>query len=202
MANRVYSIVLNDDVVEAIDNTAYRLGMTRSALINHILAQSVSLVTPEQRRRNIISAIRREIDRDRLFVMLDAGDNILTVKSQFKYKYNPTIKYSIVFTGKEGKGEIRIAMRTQNSTLIEGLDSFLHLWSGLEEKYPLPFKEGYFIAPGRYTRFFTLAKENVNEEEIGDLLWQYINTFDTVMKDYFKNGSIENAEKMYLKLLK
>ena len=41
MKKSVYSIVLADDVVEAIDEMAYSLGTSRSNLINQILAERV-----------------------------------------------------------------------------------------------------------------------------------------------------------------
>ena len=45
MANSVYSIVLNDAVVEAIDRLAYQNGTNRSSMINRILAERVSYTT-------------------------------------------------------------------------------------------------------------------------------------------------------------
>ena len=47
MKKSVYSLVLMDDVVEAIDELAYSMNTSRSNLINQILAARVSLLTPE-----------------------------------------------------------------------------------------------------------------------------------------------------------
>lgn len=44
----VYSLVLADDVVEAIDRLAYSMNTSRSNLINQILAERVQLLTPEK----------------------------------------------------------------------------------------------------------------------------------------------------------
>ena len=55
----VYSIVLSDRIVEQIDRLAYQNGMSRSAMINHILASKLSLVTPEQQMRSILSAAQQ-----------------------------------------------------------------------------------------------------------------------------------------------
>lgn len=41
----VYSLVLADDVVEAIDRLAYSMNTSRSNLINQILAERVQLLT-------------------------------------------------------------------------------------------------------------------------------------------------------------
>ena len=47
MKKSVYSLVLMDDIVAAIDELAYSLQTSRSNLINQILAEKVALVTPE-----------------------------------------------------------------------------------------------------------------------------------------------------------
>ena len=53
MSKSVYSLVLSDDVVAQIDCAAYALGTSRSNLINQVLAEYVSLITPEKRRKDI-----------------------------------------------------------------------------------------------------------------------------------------------------
>ena len=61
MANSVYSIVLNDAVVEAIDRLAYQNGTNRSSMINRILAERVSYTTPEQRIKNILGYVEKSL---------------------------------------------------------------------------------------------------------------------------------------------
>ena len=53
MKKSVYSLVLMDDVVKAIDQMAYENNTSRSNLINQILAEKVMLITPEMRMRDI-----------------------------------------------------------------------------------------------------------------------------------------------------
>ena len=55
MKKSVYSLVLSDDVVEAVDRAAYQNGLSRSAMVNQILADYVSYTTPEKRMREIFS---------------------------------------------------------------------------------------------------------------------------------------------------
>ena len=65
MKKSVYSLVLNDDIVSAIDQAAYEMGASRSGLINKILADYVSYTTPEQKMQNIfeeIGRMMRELD--------------------------------------------------------------------------------------------------------------------------------------------
>ena len=58
MSKSVYSVVLMDDVVDAVDRLAYEAGTNRSNMINRILAEYVQLATPEQRMQDIFSSIR------------------------------------------------------------------------------------------------------------------------------------------------
>ena len=44
MKKSVYSLVLMDDVVDAIDKLAYSMNTSRSNLINQILAEKVSYI--------------------------------------------------------------------------------------------------------------------------------------------------------------
>ena len=55
MNKSVYSLVLSDEVVDAIDRLAYSMNTSRSNLINQILAEKLSLMTPEMRMRQIFS---------------------------------------------------------------------------------------------------------------------------------------------------
>ena len=57
MKKSVYSLVLSDDIIEAIDRLAYKQGASRSAVINEILAEAVSYTTPEKRMNDIFGSI-------------------------------------------------------------------------------------------------------------------------------------------------
>ena len=57
LSKSVYSVVLMDDVVDAVDRLAYEAGTNRSNMINRILAEYVQLATPEQRMQDIFSSI-------------------------------------------------------------------------------------------------------------------------------------------------
>lgn len=207
MANSVYSIVLNDAVVEAIDRLAYQNGTNRSNMINRILAERVSYTTPEQRIRNILGYVEKSLDSSDLFqILMNTGDTSLNIKSPFKYKYNPSVKYQVVLNkdGSNKKGELRVTMRTQNSTLLEELDKFLNVWSNIELKYldgKMPCELSFTISKGKYIRELYLPTDQYDEDTIGSLITAYIENFDSVMKFYFNTNDSAKAEKMYLKNL-
>ena len=112
----VYSLVLADDVVEAIDRMAYSMNTSRSNLINQILAERVQLLTPEKRMREIFAKIEQLMD-SRIQTLNQPSDAMMSIKSPLRYKYKPTIRYSIElsrdFHGKVGR--LKVSFRTQNT---------------------------------------------------------------------------------------
>ncbi|MGN1319217.1 MAG: hypothetical protein ACI4VF_09395 [Lachnospirales bacterium] len=203
MGKSVYSIVLNDAVVDAIDQMAYRLGTNRSNMINQILAEKVSFVTPEQKIKNILSNVENLIDSNIFQIMLPSGDSSLMMKSSFKYKYNPSVKYSVVLnkTGGEAKGELRVNFRTQNTALLNELASFLEIWTSLENHY-LKIKPKYSIGAGKFTRELRLPDKDYDDRKSGKLISDYINAFDGIMKFYFQGAEPVDVEKKYIDFIK
>lgn len=176
-------------------------------MINRILAERVSYTTPEQRIRNILGYVEKSLDSTELFqILMNTGDSSLNIKSPFKYKYNPSVKYQVVLNkgGSNKKGELRVTMRTQNSTLLEELDKFLNVWSAIELKYldgKMPCELSFTISKGKYIRELYLPTDQYDENTIGSLITAYIENFDSVMKFYFDTNDSTKAEKMYLKNL-
>lgn len=210
MSRSVYSIVLNDDVVEAIDRLAYRHGTNRSGMINQILAEKVSYITPEKRISNIIGNMEKILNGDNVFqILMSPGDSSLMFKSAFKYKYNPSVKYSVSLKRNDNitYGELKVTFRTQNAELLRELNSFMCLWAALEEKYlsdKLTHSIKYFIGDGKYTRELCLP-QNDNEDEISRIISYYISNFDSIMKTYFlmnENHDVaKTVEKEYIRFL-
>lgn len=201
MSKSVYSIVLNDAVVEAVDELAYKLGTNRSNMINQILAEKVAYVTPEQHIRNILDTVEDIINGQDVFrIMATPGDSSLMIKSSFKYKYNPSVKYSVVLNknGNSAIGELRVTFRTQNENLLQALDNFLNIWNALEAKYQNR-EIKYIQSKGKYVRALDLPVEDYDENQIGEMISEYITGFDRIMKLYFAGESIGNIEREYVK---
>lgn len=194
----VYSLILSDDIIEAIDDMAYSLGISRSNMINQILAEKVSLITPEQRIKTIFDDIINGMVGECYQIQTQQSDTLLSIRSSLKYKYRPTIRYSVELfrNSTQGIGQLKVIFRTQNQALLQLADSFFNLWSKLESKYTS--KEiSYYIEDGRFTRVFTSTSG-----EIGLAISQYIRTLDTSLKQYFSEPNdlltIENIYKEYL----
>lgn len=59
MKKTLYSLMLSDDVMREIDLLAHKMGTNRSSLVNRILAEHVSVRTPEQQANDIFSGIEQ-----------------------------------------------------------------------------------------------------------------------------------------------
>ena len=190
MNKSVYSLVLSDEVVDAIDRLAYSMNTSRSNLINQILAEKLSLMTPEMRMRQIFSEIESLMDQR--FQFLDRpSDSMIDIKSPVRYKYKPTLRYSLELsrelTGRVGR--LKVSFRTKSEQLISAADGFFKLWHGLEDKYlSAVYPDG---APartdnGRYTRdFYSPRARELTDEEIASAVAGYIRLMDSSVQTYF-----------------
>ena len=96
MQKSVYSIVLSDDVVAQIDRLAYRHNTNRSNMINQILAEYVSYVTPEKRMQDTFRRMESILQAaDTFQVLMQPTDSTLTLRSAIAYKYNPSVRYAV-----------------------------------------------------------------------------------------------------------
>lgn len=196
MKKSVYSLVLSDEVVEAVDRLAYSMRTSRSALINSLLAEAVSYTTPEKRISGIFGAIGQMMDGGFL-VQEQSSDAMLSIRSALKYKYKPVIRYSLELyrSFERTIGQLRVSFRTQSERLKSDLTEFLGLWAELENKHIVKFfPEGiaYTIEDGRFSRTFRLPpeRERQTDEELARAIAGYIKMFDEILKIYFAN--IEN----------
>ncbi len=209
MKKSVYSLVLMDDVVDAIDKLAYSMNTSRSNLINQILAEKVSYITPEKRIQDIFTRVCKIIDNDMNQISNAVISNsTLSLKSPVRYKYRPTVRYSVELyrNPKNAIGKLKVSMRTQNESLIQLINRFFVFWSQLEEQYIAPhYPDGieYSIENGKYERIFKLSpasEYSPNSAEIGNAIGNYINTFDVILKTWFeseKNQTINGLYKNY-----
>ena len=87
MKKSVYSLVLMDDVVKAIDDMAYKLNTSRSNLINQILAEHVSFKTPESLIKDVFDCMRTIMD-NHFQIQGQSSNAMLFIKSPLRYKYS------------------------------------------------------------------------------------------------------------------
>ena len=211
MKKNMYSLMLAEDVIQAIDELASEKNTNRSNLINQILADYVSLTTPEKHVRNIFDIIENFISRQSGNLLYSQpNDMTMSIKSPLQYHYRPTIRYEVEMyrTPRQTIGQLKIIFRTTSSGLLVELTRFFKLWMQLENIYIKQFfSKGaieYGLENGKFWRTFAVPNDSdYTEEQIGNAISQYIATFDEMLKDFLagKYSSTEELEKRYLQYL-
>lgn len=194
MDKSMYTLILLDELVDAVDRLAYENSASRSGIINQILAQHLSMITPEMRIAEIYAAAARvAASHQALQVQNQQAGSMLVVKSAIHYKYNPTIRYSVEITVSDRAytGEFKVLSRSQSDALLSRLTVFYELWSQVEhtclsEKFStLQLK--YSIAGGRFRRWLILEREgeSFDSHGLGEAIGKYIGAFDAGVNLYF-----------------
>ncbi len=201
MKKSLYSLMLMDSVVEAIDRMALKRGTNRSNLINQILAQYAQVQTPEMR---IESALSRLEDLFALSELIMARPNAhtLSVKSALAYKYRPTVKYEVDLyrTPAPELGVLSVTFRTQSRALSDAILQFCAMWREAEGRcfwqseyerrsMPYPVSVGraarmprYAIEDGRFARTFSLPAHE--HARLAEHLGAYVTLFDAQLKRF------------------
>ncbi len=189
MKKNVYSITLLEDVVRAVDRVAYLNGTSRSGMINRILAEYVSMSTPETHARRIFSELGRMIESDNDFRIHAAqSDTLFAVKSSLSFKYNPTIRYSVALYSEADEffGELRAVLRTQNPMLISQVGLFFEMWERVETAYS-GTSPRVFLEAGKYTRCLRMPHKKADATEIGSAAAGYIRVLHDGISAYFES---------------
>lgn len=188
MKKNVYSIVLMDDVIRAVDREACRLGTSRSNLINSILAQHLSYTTPEMRLGEIYSSIS-ELMSQSFRITQQCAHSLMTLSSALEYKYRPTINYKVSVSREPDMylGSLRVHIRTQSPSLISMFDSFFTYWTALENKLltqagapPVSCQ----LSSGNFIRKL-INPRKFSDTQIAEAICTYINLLDKAIKLFF-----------------
>ena len=188
MKKSVYSLVLMDDVIKAVDEQAYRLGTSRSNLINQILAEHLSCVTPERRMREIFAQMT-ELMNSSFRIQEQRSPSLMTVKTALEYKYRPTINYKVELerTPQQYLGTLRVSIRTQSAALIDMFHSFFAYRAKLENSYLSRLGINSYsceIGDGSFSRRL-INTGALTGEQAGEAIGEYIKDLDHAVKTYF-----------------
>ena len=205
MKKNLYSLMLSEDVVREVDALAHRMGTNRSALVNQILADYVSVPTPERRISDIFRAIEELVSPSRELVPFVAPNSpTMSLKSSLAYKYRPTVKYEVDLNsgGETTMGELSVIFRTQSAELIAALSEFFRLWVRIEDRCLAPLL-GSSIAcslfDGRFVRPLALPRGRAcTAEDIAGAISAYVQLFDRLLKAYLAGSlSAKDVELAY-----
>ena len=194
----VYSVILRDELVKELDAVAYRNGVSRSVMLNKILADYLCVETPDTFMENIFTqmeALFSEISG--MHYVSQASSSMAAVTSALEYRYNPKVKYSVELFPAGDLGQLKVSLRSQNPVLIALLEDFYNFFVNLERKY-LGERTVYY-ADNKFIRVFR-RPEHATAEQIGDEIAQYVKTFDLYMRRYTAGFNILEAERINIEL--
>lgn len=201
MKKTLYSLSLNDEVVREIDLLAHRGGMSRSGLINEILADYVQVMTPQRWVSEVFRSVEALLMPSRELVpFFVPNTSSISMKSSLAYKYRPTVKYEVELrrTGDSGTGTLSVIFRTQSGELIEAMSQFFRLWKQAEDRrfarLGLPSRQ-YELYPGRFVRSIVFTAE---QGDMAQAIADYVQCFDRMMKRWLAEElSPEELEQAY-----
>ena len=209
MSKSVYSIVLNDEVVDMVDKMARVNGVSRSLMIEKLLATAVGYETPESRINDILTEIERlvTVGSDMRYLSQPSG-YMASIMSALSYRYNPAVKYSVeIFKNSDYLGRLKVALRTQNPVLINMVSDFYTYYCYLEKTYYNENARTIFDGM-KMTRLFNFPKVNVGSESLAAVLTKYVQDFDELMNLYFLNVqknadmALKKVEQKFIELKK
>lgn len=192
MSKSLYSLILSDEVISRIDRMAVRENTNRSALVNQILAEYCSLVTPEKRIESVFDSVERLFGADsELAAFTTPNQPTMFFKTSLEYRYRPTVRYDLRLypqIGDDGAlGELTVTFRTQSAELLDRIDQFFRLWIASETESAPDDPPQYALAPGRMTRSIHQKDGTDGEltaEELAEAISDYIRLLDTDMKAF------------------
>ena len=195
MNKSMYSLILMDDVVREIDKIALRMNTNRSNLVNQILAEYASMMTPEKRINSIFQYIESPMTTGSdIIPFVTPNQHTMSMKSSLQYKYRPTIKYEVeLYRAPEGAiGELTVSFRTQSQALLEAIAHFFRFWKRLEDAYI----SGLYSAPinyelydGKFVRSISVPQNrDYSNEQLGDAISSYVKLLDRLMKGYISGA--------------
>lgn len=198
MSKSLYSLSLSDEVVREVDALAHRLGTNRSALVNRILADYVSVPTPERRINDIFQAIEALVAPGQELVPFFAPNSpTMSLKSSLTYKYRPTVRYEVDLGGAGGTlGTLSVIFRTQSAELIAALTDFFRLWARTEEESLAPYLGESIrcaLYDGRFVRPLAMPRTECSSAELAEAISAYVQLFDRLLKGYL-SGSLSARE--------
>lgn len=211
MRKTLYSLILSEDVVKEIDRLAEKEGTNRSNLINEVLAEYVSVTTPEKRIADVFKRIENFFGANGDFpVYYENHDNTLSIKSALSYRYRPTLRYEVeLYRAPEGTfGELKVNFRTQSPELLNKLTEFFAYWERMEEIYVFSlFNAGnitYSLDEYKWTRSLSFPKNRRYEtEDLSRAISDYVKVFDRLLKKFLAGEykSVRELENDYLAAL-
>ena len=189
MKRSMYSLILSDDIVAAVDALAAQKGTSRSNYINQVLAKHVQCITPEQQMQRVFANLTHQMD-EAFPIHVEGSNALLSILGSVQYKYRPTIRYRVELLRnmqQEEVGRLKISCRTQNQTLLDAMAQFFQFWVKLEQKYDAnsACAQGLYQIESGCMTMALLRSGAATDEQLGEIVGNYIRMFHAVLQSYF-----------------
>ena len=181
MGKSVYSMVLSDEVVSLIDREAFKRGLSRSQMINEVLAEFVGYSTDERRINELIGNLNEILIGASRLRVVRRQQSAIDFLSALNYKYSPRVTYSVDLSPDGSFGELKIALRTTNPDLLEITGEFFNDFIEIERSFVKDAEYG--IRDGKLIRKLDFKKAE-NGKDLADLISAYVNNLDKLFNEY------------------
>ena len=192
MGKSVYSMVLSDEVVSLIDREAFRRGVSRSQMINEVLAEFVGFSTEERRINELIENLNELLLGESRLRVVRRQQSAIDFLSALNYKYSPRVTYSVDLFTERDYGELKIALRTTNPDLIIITEEFFNDYIEIERAAGV--NAVYEIRDGKLVRRLDFSRVET-AKELADAISRYVNILDRLFNEYVYDYSFGYAKK-------
>ncbi len=205
MSKSVYSLVLTDEVVAAVDSLACKKGWSRSNMIDSILAEHLSFDTADKRMRVIFDEMEKMITSHRTLRFTNMASHCMaSISSSLPYRYKPTVKYSLeLYESGSETGRLKVTLRTRNERLMQEMDDFFRLFCGIERRY-LNITPSAAYGGGKFERVLTNCGER-DASSVAASVTAYVAAVDKMLTYWFASGrdggAVAQLESMYVEYL-
>ena len=194
MSKSIYSLLLSDDVVQQLDEVAASRGLSRSAVIDAILAEYTGVSNGDEKMRNVWQEMEKLLARTHtMHFVNNAQTNLAQIVTTLPFKYSPKIRYQLELSNKDDRiCAITLNTRTQNPLLTTAFDNFYQRLAVLERQYLNNVSARY--GNGKYVSVL-FGSRNEPTDIACDVL-EYVVTLDGMLRSWL-NGDEQTVVNLF-----
>ncbi len=199
MPKSVYSMLLNDEVIEKIDDIALKNGLSRSQVVNNCLAEYLGLKLSRSVIDEIIASLTTAIcDHNRMRIAR-RQTYAVDYYSAVNYKYSPRVTYSVDFSSDGAFGDLKLSLRSTSEELAQIFSAFFNDFIAVEKSVNPNVL--FYIENGKLIRRLDFSQIS-STEELSLSITEYVKILDMLLNKYvyeFPSGlQTESLIKNYL----
>lgn len=194
MSKSIYSLLLTDEAIAVIDSMAATRKISRSALIDEILAKHTGVTNTDDTFRQVWAQAENLFAAQQTMRFVNNAQlSLAQVVTSLPYKYNPKVRYCIELTDKPNVlCTVTLNTRTQNDILNAVFGTFYQRLAQLEDIYLN--NVGATYCNGKYAS--VLYGNKTNAADTSKQIVDYVTTLDSMLRAYLV-GDVDLAERQF-----